>query len=291
IGRDLPAARARGSRGLSCVARVGGQGRRLCDPGPGRALRAPSRRILLERRGAAALRDRGAARGEGLRARAPDRASILMRRLLIAATPGELRGAVTEAEDLADFRLVRTVSRSAVGDVVLGRVVRLQPALRAALIDIGQERPAYLSADDAVPGQSLARLTEGSSVLVQVKRDARADKAAAVTLRPRLPGRWLDWTPARPGVGAEAVAPKRRDRVTTGIAAVLREGEGVRIRPAAAAAPSENLAAAIATLRARWAAIEERRARAEPPACLETVPPLARLLEAFVDEAVEEIVV
>jgi len=65
----------------------------------------------------------------------------------------------------------------------------------------------------------------------------------------------------------------------------------VRIRPAAAAAPSENLAAAIATLRARWAAIEERRARAEPPACLETVPPLARLLEAFVDEAVEEIVV
>lgn len=214
-----------------------------------------------------------------------------MSRLLIAASPGELTGAVAEAETLLDFRLVRTVVPSAVGDVFLGRVVRLQPALRAALVEIGQERPAYLSADDAVPRQGLAGLTEGASVLVQVKRDARADKAAAVTLRLRLPGRWLDWTPARPGVAADEVEPKRRERVAGRLAELLREGEGVRLHDGAAELSPDDLGAAVSALRARWTSIEERRARTEPPACLEAMPPLARLLEALVSDSIEGIVV
>jgi Rne/Rng family ribonuclease len=214
-----------------------------------------------------------------------------MRRLLIAASPGELRGAVAETDALVDFRLVRSVGRSAVGDLFLGRVVRLQPALRAALIEIGQERPAYLSADDALARQGLAGLTEGASVLVQVKRDARADKAAAVTLRPRLPGRWLDWTPARPGVVADEVGSKARERVIGCVAKLLRADEGVRLRAGAGEVSPDDLGAAIAAMRARWTGIEERRAQAEPPVCLEAVPPIARLLEALVDESMGEIAV
>jgi ribonuclease G len=212
-----------------------------------------------------------------------------MRRLYIAASPGELRGALAEAEDLVDFRLARMVGRSGVGDVVLGRVVRLLPALRAALIDIGHERPAFLSADDAAPGHGLTGLAEGASVVVQVKRDARADKAAAVTLRPRLPGRLLDWTPARPGVVAEEVERKGRDRPVALVESLLRPSEGVRLLALAGDAPPEALGATVAAMRARWAAIEERRARATPPSCLDTVPPLAGLLQALVDDGVHEI--
>ena len=214
-----------------------------------------------------------------------------MRRLLIAASPGELRGAVVVGETLVDFRLVRTVGRSAVGDVFLGRVVRLQPALRAALVEIGQTRPAYLSADDAASRQGLGGLTEGASVLVQVKRDARSDKAAAVTLRPRLRSRLLDWTPVRPGVGADEVEPKLRDRLVERIAALLKPGEGVGLHASAGVASSETLDASIAALRARWTAIEERRARSEPPVSLEAVAPLARLLEALAEASIDEIVV
>ena len=214
-----------------------------------------------------------------------------MRRLLIAATPGELRGAVADGESLGDFRLVRTVGQSAVGDVFLGRVVRLQPALRAALVDIGQERPAYLSADDAAPRQGLAGVTEGASVLVQVKRDARAGKAAAVTLRPRLQGRLLDWTPVRSGVVADEVAPKFRDRASERVASQLRTGEGVRLHASAANASPEDLSAAIATLRARWDQIETRRDGAEAPACLEAIAPFSRLLDTLADESTDEIVV
>ena len=214
-----------------------------------------------------------------------------MRRLFIAASPGELRGAVADSAGLVDFRLVRTVGRSAVGDVFLGRVVRLLPALRAALVDIGQDRPTFLSADDAVPRHGLAGLTEGASLVVQVKRDARAEKAAAVTLRVRLPGGLLDWTPARPGVIAEEVGRKGRDGVLALLAGLLPAGEGVRLRATAADASPEALAAEIGALRARWAAIEERRARATAPACLEAVPAGLSLLEALVDDSVEEILV
>jgi len=214
-----------------------------------------------------------------------------MRRLVIASSPGELRGAVAEAEDLVDFRLVRTVGRSAVGDVFLGRVVRLLPALRAALVDIGHERLAFLSADDASPRHGLAGLTEGATMVVQAKRDARADKAAAVTFRLRLPGRLLDWTPTRPGVVAEEIAREVRERVVSLAAGLLQPGEGVRARAGAADASADALAAAINAMRARWGAIEERRARAVPPACLEAVPPLAGMLDALVDDALDEILV
>jgi ribonuclease G len=214
-----------------------------------------------------------------------------MRRLLIAATPGELRGAVADGESLVGFRLVRTVGRSAVGDVFLGRVTRLQPALRAALVDIGQERPAYLSADDAAPRQGLAGLTEGVSAVVQVKRDARADKAAAVTLRLRLRGRLLDWTPARSGVAADEVAVKLRERASERVAGQLRAAEGVRLHAGAGSASPDAVSAAIDALRARWDQIELRRADAEAPTCLEAIPPLARLLDALADESTEEIAV
>jgi len=214
-----------------------------------------------------------------------------MRRLVIAASPGEFRGAVAGAEALVDFRLVRTVGGSAIGEVFLGRVVKLLPALQAVLVDIGEERPAFLSAADAAPRHDLAGLVEGTSVVAQVKRDARADKAAAVTLRPRLRGRLLDWSPGRLGVVAEEIGRGDRERVVARVAGLLRPGEGVRLHTGAADASPEMLAAAVAALRARWSAIEERRARAVPPARLETLPPLVGMLEALVDDALEEILV
>jgi|GEM_PF-322810 Rne/Rng family ribonuclease len=214
-----------------------------------------------------------------------------MRRLLVASSPGELRAAVVDRTGLVDFRLARTVGRSAVGDLYLGRVVQLMPALRAALVDIGQERPAFLSADDAAPRRGLAGVTEGATLLTQVKRDARADKAAAVTQRLRLRGPILEWTPTRPGVVAEDVARDDRERVAAQASKLLRPGEGVRLREDAAQASVEELATAVVAMRSRWNAIEERRRRAAPPACLETMPVLAGLLDELADTDVGELVV
>jgi ribonuclease G len=213
------------------------------------------------------------------------------RQLLIAATPGELRAAMTDAGELVDFRLVRTVGGSRVGEIHLGRVVRLLPALRAALVDIGLDRPAFLSADDSTSRQGLSEVHEGASILVQVKRDARADKAAAVTLRVRLAGEVLDWTPTRPGAAADEISVGARGEAIAAVSPLLRPGEGVRLHAASVDASPEMLAATVSAQRARWETISERRDRAEPPRCLEVVPPLERLLRGLADETVDEIVI
>ncbi|HYC15212.1 MAG TPA: ribonuclease E/G, partial [Stellaceae bacterium] len=206
------------------------------------------------------------------------------------ASPGELRAASVEAGELRDFRLARTVGASAVGEVHLGRVVRLLPALRAALIEIGQPRPAFLGADDALQ-RGHSGLHEGAAVLVQVKRDARADKAAAVTQRLRLVGHYLDFLPLRPGVIAEELAVAQRERASQRAAELLLAGEGARLHPASLHATDAALAAEIHALRARWREIELRRVATEPPARLEAVSPLAAVLAEFADAAVERIVV
>ena len=215
----------------------------------------------------------------------------MTRALLISASPGELRAALVDAGALIDFRLARTVGESLLGTIHLGRVVRLLPALKAALVEIGLDRPAYLSAEDATTRGDLGGLAEGAAVLVQVKRDARADKAAAVSMRLRLAGRLLEWTPTRTGIAVDAVEVRARKRLEDILASALASGEGIRLLPPATHASKAALGGEIAVLRARWAAIAARRADALPPCCLEQVPPLSALLAELVDATVTRIVI
>jgi len=117
--------------------------------------------------------------------------AAVRRRLLIAASPGELWAALSDGGALVGLRLLRTGARSRVGEIYLGRIVALQPELPAALVEIGLPRPAFLSAEDAARKTGIAGLVEGQSVIVQVLKDSRADKAAGVSLRPRLKGSLL----------------------------------------------------------------------------------------------------
>lgn len=212
----------------------------------------------------------------------------MSRSLLVASLPGEFRAAIVEGARLVEFRLVRTVGASHVGEIYLGRVVRLLPALRAALVEIGLERPAFLSADDCLPRRDLAGLHEGAAIPVQVTRDQRADKAARVAMRIRLAGRLMAWTPGRPGVAA----PDRRAAKRIGlVSSWLNPGESVRLLPEASSAADDALAADLAELRARWAALEARSLAAEPPHCLEAVPPLAGLLAELADPALDAVIV
>ncbi len=102
--------------------------------------------------------------------------------LFVAVSPGEIWAALEEAGELAALRLIRTGAPSRVGEVFLGRVVALRPELPAALVDIGLDRPGFLDARDIDRKRGLAGLTEGQALIVEVTRDARADKAAGLRL-------------------------------------------------------------------------------------------------------------
>lgn len=102
----------------------------------------------------------------------------MRRELLISAGPSEWRAALVENGAPVELRVER-------GDGVefasihLGRVVRLLPALGAALVDIGGPRPAFLPQSEIVPRGR--RLAEGERVLVQVRREPQGGKPPRLT--------------------------------------------------------------------------------------------------------------
>lgn len=107
----------------------------------------------------------------------------MKREIVIAASGGELWAALKEDGQVVELRATGGGAASRVGEVWLTRVVGLRPEMPAALIDIGLTRPALLSAEDVTPKARFKTLREGEAVVVEVVKDARADKAACVTMR------------------------------------------------------------------------------------------------------------
>jgi Rne/Rng family ribonuclease len=215
------------------------------------------------------------------------------RRLLISASPGEIWAVLAENGRATLLRVLRPERPGRVGDVILGRLVALRPELPAALVEIGLERPAFLSAEDAPPPARLGELREGQAVVVQIITEARADKAAGVSLRPRLAGEFLDLVPTRPGIAAgRGLAAPARARLVAGLRDLVAPGEGAVLRGAAAEASSAGLAADLAALRRRWEAITAAKEGRVPPALLEAAAaPLETLLQEVATDAVEQIIV
>jgi ribonuclease G len=215
--------------------------------------------------------------------------------LLISAAPGELRGALlAEGGRLVELRVERLGQGGHVGEIHLGRVTRILPELPAALVEIGLDRPAFLSQEDAIDAATQetraagigAWLHAGQAVLVQVMREAQGEKAVGVSLRLRLKGRFLALTPTRRriscprGCGAEEQA-----RLETLLVGHLLADEGVAFNAAAIGIAAEPLLAELAPLRARWVRLGERAREASPPALIEEENgPLARLLAGFIED-------
>jgi len=221
------------------------------------------------------------------------------RDLLIAVGPGELRGVLVEAGRAVELRIERADSGGRVGELHLGRVAKLLPALPGALVEIGLERPALLSAEDVIaPADKRAAgvaawLTEGQSVVVQVTREAQGDKAVSVSMRPRLAGRLLTLTPMR----AKIITPKiaaaeARQRVAAPLDGRLADGQGAIIGIGAFAVEPDILLGELASLQARWQAVQLRARQAMPPARLDDdIGLVGHLLDAFVETLPDRIVI
>lgn len=185
--------------------------------------------------------------------------------LLIAASPGEWRGALLE-DGVPVELFVERGDRSEAGSIHLGRVRRLVPALGAMLVDIGGNRPAFLPAREVLPSDR--RLDEGERVIVQVRREAQGGKAERLTTGVALRGRLVELRLGRPGIlGGGTLSPEERASLS-GIA-----GEGTAGLRLLEPAPIDTLIAETADLSRRWRGILDRAARLSPPARLD--PPLS----------------
>jgi ribonuclease G len=198
--------------------------------------------------------------------------------------------ALLEGERLVEVH-VDGRRRSQVGDIYLGRVERLVPAIDAAFVDIGQQRNAFLHADDfaLAPGEGL-RLHQ--PVVVQVLRDQVPGKGPRIRRGASLPGRYL--VLLAPGDGAAVSARieevPERERLAAALDFADSAGVGWIARTAAAGVDADELSAEAATLLATWRAIEKVAATEKPPLLLHgEVDSIERWLRDRFDDSIREI--
>ncbi len=220
--------------------------------------------------------------------------------IAISAVGGELVGAFLVDDVLTRIeiggRAANDRQGGRIGDIVLGRVHRVDRDLAAAFIDLGGGRFGFLARSGiskpafGAAGRAHKKLGEGDAVLVQISREAEGDKAARLTNAVVLPGRTVILLPHR----AEARVSRRmgdsaaRARLGCLLGDLgggdLGSGEhGWFVRNAAAAASNDAVMADAAKLISVWQEIEARVATARAPARLyRAVDPL---LAAIADEA------
>ena len=198
--------------------------------------------------------------------------------ILINVTPMETRVALIENGLLQEIFIERHNKSSHVGDIYLGKVVRVMPGMEAAFIDIGLARTAFLhgadiaaispagfevKVDQPSPIQNLLR--EGQFIVVQVARDPIGSKGARLTTHLTLPSRNLVYLPRNKTTALSQRLEDEDERVRLQdlIKACLQSEEmedkgGFIIRTAAEGATAKELTEDIRFLKRLWTAVERR---------------------------------
>ena len=182
-------------------------------------------------------------------------------------------GIVTQVGVLEDDMLVEhfvtsDTQSSLAGNIYLGRVQNVLPAMEAAFIDIGKGRNGVLYAGEVdwraanLGGRHRKieqALKSGDQVLVQVAKDPIGQKGPRLTTQISLAGRYLVYVPGgkSAGISRKLPAPERK-RLKAILKNVVPADGSVIIRTAAEGVPEDAIAADVNRLHSLWEQIQER---------------------------------
>ncbi|NMG01948.1 ribonuclease G [Azoarcus taiwanensis] len=199
---------------------------------------------------------------------------------LINCTPQETRVALVEQGVVQELHVERTANRGIVGNIYLGRVVRVLPGMQSAFIDIGLDRTAFLHVADiwtergnGEAGRPIERiLSEGQNLTVQVLKDPLGTKGARLSTQISIAGRLLVYLPQEKHIGIsqriEDEAERESLRERLGHLVPEDENGGFIVRTMAETASDDELASDIAYLRKLWREIQQRATGRTPPSLL-----------------------
>ncbi len=180
-----------------------------------------------------------------------------MKRMLVNATQQEeLRVAMVDGQLLVDLDIETAAKEQKKANIYKGRITRLEPSLEAAFVDYGASRHGFLPlkeisreyfvANADVSGRVNIKevLREGQEIVVQVEKEERGTKGAALTTYLSLAGRYLVLMPNNPKAGgvSRRITGADRDEIRNALRELnLEEGMGVIVRTAGVGRDVEDL--------------------------------------------------
>ena len=147
-----------------------------------------------------------------------------MKRMLFNATQAEeLRVAIVEGQKLIDLDIESAAKEQRKSNIYKGVITRVEPSLEAAFVDYGTDRHGFLPFKEVArqyfkPGVDVGRariqdaIHEGQELIVQVEKDERGTKGAALTTFISLAGRYLVLMPNNPRGGGVSRRVEGEDR-------------------------------------------------------------------------------
>ncbi|WP_391087674.1 ribonuclease E [Vibrio sp. NH-UV-68] len=196
-----------------------------------------------------------------------------MKRMLINATQKEeLRVALVDGQRLYDLDIESPGHESKKANIYKGRITRIEPSLEAAFVDYGAERHGFL------PLKEIAReyfpegytyqgrpsikevLKEGQEVIVQVEKEERGSKGAALTTFVSLAGSYLVLMPNNPRAGgiSRRIEGDERTQLKAALSTLeLPQGMGLIVRTAGVGKSAEELEWDLNVLLNHWGAIKQ----------------------------------
>jgi ribonuclease E len=204
-----------------------------------------------------------------------------MKRMLINATqPEELRVAIVDGQKLVNLDIESPGREMKKANIYKGRLTRIEPSLEAAFVDYGADRHGFL------PMKEIARsyfnsdafdngkrainelLREGQEVVVQVEKEERGNKGAALTTFLSLAGRYLVLMPNNPRAGgvSRRIEGQDRSELREAMSTLeIPEGMGLIVRTAGVGKSAEELQWDLNYLLQLWGAIEQSAGERKAP--------------------------
>ncbi|MDM3872148.1 ribonuclease E [Porticoccus sp. W117] len=205
-----------------------------------------------------------------------------MKRMLINAThPEELRVAMVDGQKLYDLDIENRTREQKKANIYKGKITRVEPSLEAAFVDYGAERHGFLPLKEIAkeyfskkPNEIQGRIRiqdvvkEGIEVIVQVEKEERGNKGAALTTFISLAGRYLVLMPNNPRAGgiSRRIEGEERSELREAMRDLnIPKGMGAIVRTAGIGRSAEELQWDLDYLAQLWSTIKQEADNSSAP--------------------------
>jgi ribonuclease E len=226
--------------------------------------------------------------------------------LINATQPEELRVAMVDGQRLYDLDIEATGREQKKSNIYKAKIMRIEPSLEAAFVDYGADRHGFLPLKEV--SRSLFKeqpksggrvnikevLSEGQEIIVQVEKEERGNKGAALTTFISLAGRYLVAMPNNPRAGgvSRQIEGADRDEAREAMADMeIPEDIGLILRTAGVGKSAEELQWDLDYLMQLWEAIDEASGAPAPFLIYQDSNVIIRALRDYLRSDIAEILV